>query len=204
VGPDRVVPDWVGRTRTDLLRPRPALALFGVAAVIFFAWTQKVGLGTAPARDMGDLQKILYVHVPTAWIAFVSFFVVLVAGVWYLATRAAAADRLGASAAEVGTLLNGLVLVQGMIWAKPTWDVWWTWDPRLSSTLVLFLIFTGISRCAPSWTTPIAARAGAHSSASSARWACRSSTCPCAGGAPCTRFSRPPPRWTRPTPPRCA
>jgi heme exporter protein C len=143
VGPDRVVPDWVGRTRTDLLRPRPALALFGVAAVIFFAWTQKVGLGTAPARDMGDLQKILYVHVPTAWIAFVSFFVVLVAGVWYLATRAAAADRLGASAAEVGTLLNGLVLVQGMIWAKPTWGVWWTWDPRLSSTLVLFLIFTG-------------------------------------------------------------
>ena len=124
-----------------LLRPGPALAVFGAAAVVFFGLAQAYGLTTLPARDMGHLQKILYVHVPTAWIAFVSFFVVLVAGLWYLATRNDAADRLGASAAEVGTLLNGMVLVQGMIWAKPTWGVWWTWDARLTSTLVLFLVF---------------------------------------------------------------
>jgi heme exporter protein C len=140
---DRGVPAWVERAAPALLRPGLALAGVGAAAVVFFAYTQRVGFTTLPARDMGHLQKILYIHVPTAWIAFVSFFVVLVAGVWYLASRNPAADRLGASAAEVGTLLNGLVLVQGMIWAKPTWGVWWTWDPRLSSTLILFLIFTG-------------------------------------------------------------
>ncbi|HVR69954.1 MAG TPA: cytochrome c biogenesis protein CcsA [Vicinamibacteria bacterium] len=140
---DSVVPEWVARSRGSLLRPGPALAAFGAVAVAFFAWAQRYGLQTLPARDMGHLQKILYVHVPSAWIAFLSFFVVLVAAVWYLASRADAADRLAASAAEVGTLLNGLVLVQGMIWAKPTWGVWWTWDPRLTSTLVLFLIFVG-------------------------------------------------------------
>ncbi len=140
---DSVVPEWVQRSRGSLLRPGPALAVLGAAAVAFFAWAQRYGLQTLPARDMGHLQKILYVHVPSAWIAFLSFFVVLVAAVWYLASRADAADRLAASAAEVGTLLNGLVLVQGMIWAKPTWGVWWTWDPRLTSTLVLFLIFVG-------------------------------------------------------------
>lgn len=140
---DSVVPEWVARSRGSLLRPGPALAVLGAAAVAFFAWAQRYGLQTLPARDMGHLQKILYVHVPSAWIAFLSFFVVLVAAVWYLASRADAADRLAASAAEVGTLLNGLVLVQGMIWAKPTWGVWWTWDPRLTSTLVLFLIFVG-------------------------------------------------------------
>jgi len=140
---DSVVPEWVARARGSLLRPGPALAVFGAAAVALFAWAQRYGLQTLPARDMGHLQKILYVHVPSAWIAFLSFFVVLVAAVWYLASRADAADRLAASAAEVGTLLNGLVLVQGMIWAKPTWGVWWTWDPRLTSTLLLFLIFVG-------------------------------------------------------------
>ncbi|MEN8374448.1 MAG: cytochrome c biogenesis protein CcsA [Gemmatimonadota bacterium] len=124
-----------------LLRRGPALALFGLAAAAFFAYAQWYGLNTGPERDMGHLQKILYVHVPSAWIAFLSFAVVFLAGVWYLATRSERADELGASAAEVGTLLNGLVLLQGMIWAKPSWGVWWTWDARLSSTLVLFLVF---------------------------------------------------------------
>lgn len=140
-GPLPAIPDWVARARASLVRPGPGLALFGAAAALFFAASQWYGLNTLPARDMGHLQKILYVHVPSAWIAFLSFFAVLVAGVWYLATRGEAADRLGASAAEVGTLLNGLVLAQGMIWARPTWGVWWTWDPRLTSTLVLFLVF---------------------------------------------------------------
>ena len=138
---EAIVPEWVERSRGSLLGPGPALALFGVAAALFFAGAQWYGLTTLPARDMGHLQKILYVHVPSAWIAFLSFFAVLVAGVWYLSTRSESADRLGASAAEVGTLLNGLVLAQGMIWAKPTWGVWWTWDARLTSTLVLFLVF---------------------------------------------------------------
>lgn len=139
--PAEGIPGWVAAARGPLLRPGAGLALFGTAAAAFFAAAQWYGLRTLPARDMGHLQKILYVHVPSAWIAFLSFLAVLIAGVWYLASRRDSADRLGASAAEVGTLLNGLVLAQGMIWARPTWGVWWTWDPRLTSTLILFLVF---------------------------------------------------------------
>jgi heme exporter protein C len=92
---------------------------------------------------MGDLQKIMYVHVPSAWITMLSFLVVLVYSVRYLWQRRENDDLLAASAAEVGATFNGLTLVLGMLWGRPTWGVWWTWDARLTSTLVLFLIFVG-------------------------------------------------------------
>ena len=99
---------------------------------------------TSPAdRDMGDLQKIMYVHVPAAWITFLSFFVVLVFSVRYLLLGRENDDLLAASAAEVGATFNGLTLMLGMIWGRPAWGVWWVWDARLTSTLVLFLIFVG-------------------------------------------------------------
>jgi heme exporter protein C len=74
---------------------------------------------------------------------FLAFFVVLVFSVRYLWRRNENDDLLAASAAEVGAMFNGLTLVLGMIWGKPTWGVWWAWDARLTSTLVLFLIFVG-------------------------------------------------------------
>lgn len=92
---------------------------------------------------MGHLQKIMYVHVPAAWMAFVSFFVVLVYSVLYMARRRENDDLVAASAAEVGAVFTGLTLALGMIWGKPAWGVWWVWDARLTSTLVLFLIFVG-------------------------------------------------------------
>jgi heme exporter protein C len=92
---------------------------------------------------MGNLQKIMYVHVPTAWMALVGFGVVFVASVLYLWRRQDRYDVLAASAAEIGTVLTALALVQGMIWAKPTWGIWWTWDPRLTSTAVLLVIYVG-------------------------------------------------------------
>ena len=117
---------------------------FGAFAFLFLITSQALAIITSPAdRDMGDLQKIMYVHVPSAWITMLSFFVVLVFSVRYLWQRRENDDLLAASAAEVGATFNGLTLVLGMLWGRPTWGVWWTWDARLTSTLVLFLIFVG-------------------------------------------------------------
>jgi heme exporter protein C len=131
-----------GRSTYDLpVRPR-WLAPFGVLAALFFAATQALGyLGSAPDRDMGHLQKIMYVHVPAAWMAFVAFTLVFGASVLYLWKRQERYDLAAASAAEVGTLLTGLTLALGSIWGRPTWGVWWTWDPRLTTTAILFLIY---------------------------------------------------------------
>jgi len=105
---------------------------------------QTYAILTSPAEgDMGHLQKIMYVHVPAAWMTFLSFFVVLVFSVKYLWQRRENDDLIAASAAEVGATFNGLTLVLGMIWGRPAWGVWWVWDARLTSTLVLFLIFIG-------------------------------------------------------------
>lgn len=96
-----------------------------------------------PDRDMGHLQKIMYVHVPAAWMAFISFFVVFLFSVRYLWRQKENDDLVASSAAEVGAVLTGLTLMLGMIWGRPAWGVWWVWDARLTSTLVLFLIFVG-------------------------------------------------------------
>lgn len=105
---------------------------------------QTYAILTSPAdRDMGHLQKIMYVHVPAAWMTFLAFFVVLVFSARYLWKRNENDDLIAASAAEVGATFNGLTLLLGMIWGRPAWGVWWVWDARLTSTLVLFLIFVG-------------------------------------------------------------
>ena len=118
-----------------------SLGLLSFGAVIA---AQAYAIATSPAEgDMGHLQKIMYVHVPAAWMTFLAFFVVLVFSVKYLWKRSENDDLLAASAAEVGVTFNGLTLVLGMIWGRPAWGVWWVWDARLTSTLVLFLIFVG-------------------------------------------------------------
>ncbi len=117
------------------------LAVAGFGAVIA---AQVYSILTSPAEgDMGHLQKIMYVHVPAAWMTFLSFFVVLVFSLRYLWKRRENDDLIAASAAEVGAIFNGLTLMLGMIWGRPAWGVWWVWDARLTSTLVLFLIFAG-------------------------------------------------------------
>ena len=117
---------------------------FGVAALAILVAAQAYSIMTSPPEgDMGHLQKIMYVHVPAAWMAFLAFFVVLIFSVKYLWKRNEHDDLLAASAAEVGALFTGLTLVLGMIWGRPAWGVWWVWDARLTSTLVLFLIFVG-------------------------------------------------------------
>jgi heme exporter protein C len=123
---------------------KPVLILITVLVLAALAAAQWWAVShSAPDRDMGDLQKIMYVHVPSAWSFFVAFFIVLVASVMYLATRDERYDLIAASAAEVGAVLTGLALVTGSIWGRSTWGTWWTWDARLTSTAVLFLIYLG-------------------------------------------------------------
>jgi heme exporter protein C len=118
--------------------------VLGVVAFAAVIAAQAYAIITSPAEgDMGHLQKIMYVHVPAAWMAFISFFVVLVFSVLYMARRSENDDLLAASAAEVGAVFTGHTHSLGMIWGKPAWGVWWVWDARLTSTLVLFLIFVG-------------------------------------------------------------
>ena len=117
---------------------------FGWFAVLFLIAAQVTAIVISPPdRDMGDLQKIMYVHFPVALNTFTCFFVVLLFSLRFLWQRREQDDLLAASAAEVGTIMTGLTLALGMLWGRPAWGVWWVWDPRLTSTLVLFLIFAG-------------------------------------------------------------
>ena len=117
---------------------------FGWFAFAFLVASQAIAIATSPPdRDMGDLQKIMYVHVPAAWMTMLAPLTVLVFALKYLFTKREEDDLLASSAAEVAATFAGLTLVLGMIWARPTWGVWWTWDARLTSTLVLFLILVG-------------------------------------------------------------
>lgn len=116
----------------------------GPAVLGFLVFAQASAIAYSPPdRDMGHLQKIMYVHVPAAWTTFLAFFLVFVASLVVLWREGETADLLAASAAEVGAVFNALTLALGMLWGRPTWGVWWTWDARLTSTLVLLLIFVG-------------------------------------------------------------
>ena len=104
-----------------------------------------LGLFVVPAEAaMGDVYRILYVHVPCAWVALVVYLLAFLAAVASLWTGSARWDARVEASVEVGLLLNILVLLQGSIWAKPTWGVWWTWDPRLTTTAVMLVSFVGV------------------------------------------------------------
>jgi len=93
--------------------------------------------------QMGNVQRIFYVHVPCAWAAFLGFFAVAGASAVFLWNGSRRADRLAQAWAEVGVLFCTLVLITGPIWARPIWGVWWTWDPRLTMTVILWAIYAG-------------------------------------------------------------
>lgn len=91
--------------------------------------------------SMGAVQRIFYFHVPLAWLAFLAFFIVFLGSILYLIKKNKKWDRLASSSAGVGVIFTTLFLVSGSIWAKPIWGVWWTWDPRLTAALVLWLVY---------------------------------------------------------------
>ena len=94
-------------------------------------------------RLQGDVQRIFYVHVPLAWNAYLAFLVVFVASVAYLRKRDPWWDRLARASAEVGLVFMSLVLITGSLWARPIWGTWWSWDARLTTSLILWFIYLG-------------------------------------------------------------
>ena len=136
----------------------PILAVL-TALLLVYALYQ--ALVVAPTeRTMGDVQRIFYYHVPSAWTAFLLFLVNLVASVVYLVNRNPKVDAVAAVSAEVGVVFCTVVLVTGPIWARPVWGIWWTWDIRLTSTLVLWLIYVSyliLRRFSESAQTPVLA-----------------------------------------------
>ncbi|MEE8386457.1 MAG: cytochrome c biogenesis protein CcsA [Dehalococcoidia bacterium] len=91
----------------------------------------------------GDVQRLMYVHVPSAWLAFLAFGVTVFGSAAWLRTKQARWDRLAAASAEVGVVFTGLAIAAGMIWARPVWGQFWTWEPRLVTTSLLFFIYLG-------------------------------------------------------------
>jgi heme exporter protein C len=94
-----------------------------------------------PISGEGDAGRIVYFHVPMAWVAFLAFFVVFGASIAYLRTANSKWDHLGRASAEVGLVFTTLVLITGAIWGYPIWGTWWSWDPKLTTTLILWFMY---------------------------------------------------------------
>jgi len=121
--------------------PKLLVALGAVLLCIGSYW----GLAKAPGEVfMGEVQRIMYVHVPTAWNAMLALTFAFVCAVVFLFTNSCKWDNRLEAAMEIGVVLSLLLFTQGAIWAKPTWGVWWDWDPRLTTTAVMVFAFGGI------------------------------------------------------------
>lgn len=136
---------------TNLRAGRKAWALprwehaFGLAGLSVLLDGQYLGLVDAPReRMMGEVGRILYVHVPSAWLTMLVFTFTCVFAVLFLVTGRRWADLAVEATAEVGVVLSIVLQGTGMLFAKPTWGVYWDWDPRLVSTAVMMLSFTGV------------------------------------------------------------
>ena len=90
---------------------------------------------------LGHVQRVFYFHVPIAIMSFLAFFLVFIASLMYLFKRSTRWDSFAHASAEVGVIFVTLALITGIIWARPVWNTWWTWEPRLTTTLILWLIY---------------------------------------------------------------
>ncbi len=125
---------WAARVRRAL----------GIGAGVAVAALLVLGLLVAPPDAVqGEPQRLMYLHVPAAWAAYLSFAAVLVASVTYLWRRELRWDTRARAAAEIGAGMTALTIALGSLWGRPVWGVWWAWDPRLVSTAVLLLIYVG-------------------------------------------------------------
>jgi heme exporter protein C len=121
---------------TESVWPWYAMGVAGIVTLI-------ASFVVPPDAIQEQLSRILYVHVPAAWLAYLAFGITMVGSALYLWRKTMIWDRVAASSAEIGVLLTGLTLIVGMIWGKSTWGVWWTWDARLTLTAIMFFVYLG-------------------------------------------------------------
>jgi heme exporter protein C len=128
-------PEHTGSRTTRILG---ALTLAGMVSVLVLGLVV-----TAPDEIQGDAARLIYVHVPVAVVMNLGFFVTALGSGMWLWKKSRWWDTLAAASAEIGVVFTGLALVTGMVWGRPTWGVYWTWDARLTSTALLFLLYLG-------------------------------------------------------------
>ena len=124
------------------MQPKPlALRILDIAAIILLAVSTYVALNAPTERVMGEVQKVFYFHIGTAWTALIGFILAGVFSVIYLITKDLKWDRYQVAAIEVSLVFFLITIVLGSIWARPAWNTWWTWDPRLTTAAVTELIY---------------------------------------------------------------
>ena len=121
------------------IRAQTVLHVATLVAMAFALWMMFVWVPTD--INQGVVQRILYIHVPVAWVSMVAIIGVAAASVTYLITRHETWDRIAASMAEVGVMFGAIMLISGMVWAKPVWEVWWTGEAKLTTALILFFVY---------------------------------------------------------------
>ena len=112
-----------------------------VTALAMFAAFSLISVYAPQEKSMGVIQKIFYLHVPLAWVTILAFLVIFVCSILFLAKGRIIYDNIARSSAKIGFIFNSLMLISGSIWAKAVWGVWWTWDPRLTTSLILWFIY---------------------------------------------------------------
>ncbi len=126
------------------MTPSPLDRVLGLLALGVSLVALVLALVVAPPDAyQGDAQRLMYLHVPAAWTAYLSFAVVAGASLAYAVRRDLKYDRVAQAGAELGVGLTALAIVLGSLWAHPTWGTWWTWDPRLVTTAILLLVYIG-------------------------------------------------------------
>ncbi|PKB79100.1 MAG: cytochrome C assembly protein [SAR202 cluster bacterium Io17-Chloro-G9] len=119
----------------------PKQGLVALAAVLMLVDLYLISMVAPTDAVLGHVQRVFYFHVPIAVLSFLAFFLVFLSSIAYLATRKPLWDGLAQASAEVGVVFVTLALLTGVIWARPVWNTWWTWEPRLTTTLILWLIY---------------------------------------------------------------
>ena len=111
------------------------------AIVMMMGGLAMVFLYAPRERSMGDVQRIFYFHLGSAWVGFFAFFVTMISGVAFLWKGAERWDVVGSASAEVGTVFMTMAIISGSLWARPVWNTWWTWDPRLTISAIQWLLY---------------------------------------------------------------
>ena len=118
-------------------------AWLDIAAVVVVLGALVFAMLSPKVESQGDSARMLFVHVPTIWLAYLAFAVTFIASITYLATRSLRWDLIAGSSAEIGVVFTTVAIIGGMIWGKATWNVYWTWDARLTLTAIMLFVYIG-------------------------------------------------------------
>src|SRR5919197_3650817 len=133
-----------GERMMGKLTARGGERVLGVLAMAAVTASAIMSLAVAPPdANQGNVQRLMYVHVPAAWLAYLSFGVVFACSIAYLVTKRIRFDRVAHASAEIGVLFTALTIFLGSLWGKPVWGTYWTWDPRLTTTAIMLLMYVG-------------------------------------------------------------